>query len=230
MKIHAMDELLAFLKELNVNNNRDWFNANRESYIQNKLYFEKQLVVLINKIGEIDEPILRVNPAECTFRIYRDVRFSNNKLPYKTHIGAYIAWPGGRKSERAGYYLHIDPINGCFFSTGIWSPRPDVLKKLRQSVYDNYDEFQDIIENKQFVQYFGNSIFNEESLKKIPAGFSSDFPKPELLKLKHYMVSYTLSEEFLCNDGFINKLAQIAAIAYPLNRFLNYSIDENIHF
>ena len=221
-----MEEIFRFLIDLKSNNHREWFNEHKEQYNLARKNFETICSSLILRMGEFDKDMLKVTPQECMFRIYRDIRFSPDKTPYKTHFGTYMAFPGGRKSPRAGYYLHIDPAEGCFFSAGIWSPEPPVLKALRQSVYDNYEEFNEIRRDPEFHEVFGDSFMEEEMLKKIPAGFPKDFPEPNLLKLKHYLVSHNLSDDELFSNDFTDRLAHFAKVAFPFNRFLNYAVDE----
>ncbi len=221
-----MKEVLDFLKELRLNNNREWFGDHKQEYEIAKKEFVNVCQTLIVKIGEFDKDILNVKPQECVFRIFRDIRFSPDKTPYKNHFGTYIAFPGGRKSPRGGYYLHIDPVEGCFFGAGIWSPEPPVLKALRQGIYDNYDEFEEIISREDFRINYDNSFYNEEKLKTLPKGFPADFANPEILKLKHYFVSHDLKEDDITDIHFTNHLADLAKAAYPLNRFLNYLVDE----
>lgn len=219
-----IDQLLQFLKELKINNNREWFSENKIRYEQIRKEFEKISTDLIAEISKFDSDIKHVDVKDCVFRIYRDIRFSTDKTPYKTHFGVFIASGGGRKSKRAGYYLHLDPT-GCFVSMGVWCPPPDLLKSLRQSVYDNIDELNEIRNNKDFSRYF-NSFYEEDKLKTVPRGFPKDFPDAELLKLKHYLVDYQLDDSILRDDNFIHRIAEIMKCAYPFNRFLNYTVDE----
>lgn len=221
-----MKQILSFLKKLHSNNNREWFNSHKEEYNAAKDEFEKIVTELILKIAEFDEVIKNVSVKECVFRIYRDIRFSHDKTPYKTHFGAYIAYPGGRKSQRGGYYLHCEPDGKSFFAAGVWSPQPPVLKALRKSIYFNYEEFDEIRNEKNFKRLFNNAFYEDEKLKKLPAGFSADFPDPEILKLKHYMVSRDFREEELDKEDFVGFVADLARQAYPLNQFLNFAIDE----
>ena len=219
-----IDNILRFLKELKVNNNREWFAENKSWYEQVRVDFEKMCKDLITEISTFDEEIKHVEVKECVFRIYRDTRFSNDKTPYKTHFGVYIASAGGRKSQHAGYYLHLDPT-GCFLSTGIWSPDPAMLKALRQSVYDNIEELNEIRSNQDFSKYF-NEFYEEDKLKTVPRGFPKDFPDAELLKLKHYLVDYPIDDSILHDSDFVSRIGAIAKCAYPFNRFLNYTVDE----
>lgn len=220
------EDIINFLKELNENNNREWFAQNKSRYEKVKSKFEEISRLLISEISVFDNDIKNVDVKDCVFRIYRDIRFSTDKTPYKTHFGVYIASAGGRKSQRGGYYLHLDPA-GSFIAVGVWCPPPNILKALRQSVCDNIDELNEIRNETGFNTYF-KTFFEEDKLKNVPAGFPRDFPDAELLKLKHYMVEYKLDDKILNASDFVLQLAQIARAGYPLNKFLNYTVDEVI--
>jgi len=219
-----IDNILQFLNELKINNNREWFAENKKWYDQVKAEFEQICKELILEISKFDEEIKHVEVKDCIFRIYRDTRFSHDKTPYKTHFGIYIASAGGRKSPRGGYYFHLDPA-GCFAGVGVWSPEPAMLKALRQSVFDNIDELNEIRNNPEFSQYFGK-FFKDDKLKTVPQGFPKDFPEAELLKLKHYLVDFSFNEAQLKSENFIQFVADVFRCGYPLNRFLNYTVDE----
>ena len=219
-----IEKILHFLKELKNNNNREWFAENKVWYDDVKSDFEKISKELILEIAKFDDEIKHVEAKDCVFRIYRDTRFSKDKTPYKTHFGVFIASAGGRKSQRGGYYLHLDP-DGCFVGMGVWCPEPNLLKALRQSVYDNIDELNEIRNNTEFSQYF-TTFFEEDKLKTVPRGFPKDFPDAELLKLKHYLVEYKLDESHFNTPDFVGSVAQIMKCAYPFNKFLNYTVDE----
>jgi len=221
-----VSEIIRFLAALSENNNREWFSANKGWYDSLKKEFDALSSKLILKIAEFDEDIKNVEASECVFRIYRDVRFSHDKTPYKTHFGVFIASAGGRKSQRGGYYLHLDPA-GCFVGVGVWCPPPPLLKALRKSVYDNIDELNEIRNEAEFANLFTH-FFEEDKLKTVPPGFPKDFPDAELLKLKHYLVEYKLDEKIIESEDFIDKIAHIFKIAYPFNKFLNYTVDEVI--
>ena len=220
------EDIINFLKELNENNNREWFAQNKSRYEKVKSKFEEISRLLISEISVFDNDIKNVDVKDCVFRIYRDIRFSTDKTPYKTHFGVYIASAGGRKSQRGGYYLHLDPA-GCFIAVGVWCPPPNILKALRQSVCDNIDELNEIRNETGFNTYF-KTFFEEDKLKNVPAGFPRDFPDAELLKLKHYMVEYKLNDDILNAPNLVSRLGEIARAGYPLNKFLNYTLDEVI--
>lgn len=220
-----IDSILQFLSELKINNNREWFAQNKVWYDKVRSEFEQISRDVIAEIGKFDEEIKHVEVKDCVFRIYRDTRFSHDKTPYKTHFGVFIASAGGRKSQRGGYYLHLDP-DGCFIAVGVWCPQPNLLKALRQSVYDNIDELNEIRQSSNFSKYF-TAFFEEDKLKTVPRGFPKDFPEADLLKLKHYLVEYKLDDSILKSDNFMVQIAEICKSGYPLNQFLNYTVDEN---
>ncbi len=219
-----IDNLITFLNDLKVNNNREWLAQNKTWYEQVRLEFEQLSRDLILEISKFDKEIEHIEAKDCIFRIYRDTRFSHDKTPYKTHFGVFIAANGGRKSQRAGYYLHLDPA-GCFIASGVWCPEPALLKTLRQSVYDNIEELNSIRHQADFQKHF-NTFFEEDKLKNIPKGFPKDFEDAELLKLKHYLVKYNIEEQIIQSDDFVKSISEIIKHAHPFNQFLNFTVDE----
>lgn len=164
-----MKEIYDFLRELRENNDREWFNAHKKRYVELKAWFDEWVGKLIEKTAGFDEEIEGLNVKDCVYRIYRDVRFSPDKSPYKTHFAAYLASPGGRNSQRAGYYVHLEP-DGSLLGGGLYCPEPSLLKKLRQDIYDNIEEFTSILEEKKFAAEFAG-IDATDKLKKVPAPF-----------------------------------------------------------
>ena len=219
-----IQSILDFLTELKENNNREWFSENKSRYEILKSEFEVFSKDLIAAISVFDEDIKHVEAKDCIFRIYRDTRFSHDKTPYKTHFGVFIASSGGRKSQRGGYYIHLDPAES-FVGCGVWCPQPDVLKALRQSVCDNIEELNTIRQHPDFSRYF-NEFFQEDKLKTLPKGFPKDFIEPELLKLKHYLVSAVLTDQIIKSENCVSEIVNILQCAYPFNKFLNYTVDE----
>ncbi len=219
-----IQNILQFLQELKLNNNREWFASNKKWFEQVKLEFEQISKELILEISKFDEDIKHVDAKDCIFRIYRDTRFSHDKTPYKTHFGVFVASDGGRKSQRGGYYIHLDP-DGCFVGVGVWGPEPVLLKALRQSIYDNIDELNEIRQSKDFSRYFVD-FFEEDKLKTVPQGFPKDFKEAELLKLKHYLVDYKFDDKQANSEDFVTLVVDVLRSGYPLNRFLNYTVDE----
>jgi len=221
-----INEILEFLGELKENNTREWFNLNKERYLVLKDDFEQLTQTLITEIGKFDKSVIGLQAKDCVFRIYRDTRFSHDKTPYKTHFGTFIDAKGGRKSEHAGYYLHFDP-NGSFFSVGVWQPNPQLLKLLRVSILENIEEWKEIISQKNFKQTFTDGWYEGDMLKTIPREFPKDFADSYYLRLKHYLVSKSLTLAELQSPDFVPFITKIAKIGFPMNHFLNFTVDES---
>lgn len=219
-----MKQTLKFLKELAENNNREWFNDNRDRYLTVKESCETFTARLIAAISEFVPATARMTPQECMYRIYRDIRFSNDKTPYKDHIGIFINPIGGKKGMPGGYYLHIQPGN-CLLGGGVWCPTPPVLKALRQSIYDNIDEYLEIIENPEFRQIY--PIVGEDLLKTVPKGFPKDWEHIDLLKPRSYTAMCPLKESDVTGSKAISQIAEKFRILKPFNDFLNYTFEEN---
>ena len=219
-----MEEVFQFLNELRQHNERDWFNAHKEHYLALKARHEAFIDEVIAGLSPIDPEVNGLTAKECIFRIYRDTRFSLDKSPYKTHIGAFIA-RGGRQSPRGGYYVHMEPGASCL-AGGIWCPPPSLLKALRMDIYGNTEEFLDIIENPEFSRYYS---LDAPQLKKVPAPFPADFPRGDLLRYKYYTVSAPLADDFYFGPEAVQHVVERLALLYPLNRFLNYTVDETWH-
>lgn len=217
-----MKEIIQFLSELRKNNNRDWFNAHKDEYKKLQTYFETQVDALIQRMQVYDKDLSGLNAKNCMYRIYRDIRFSSDKTPYKTHFAAYMA-KGGRSSLRAGYYLHIEPGN-CLVSGGVWCPEPKLLKALRQSVFENYEEFLSIIENNKFKKVYPQ--FEGETLKIVPRPFPKDFIYPDLLKRKDYVVLSSKPDSLFLHSDWQDEVIDNFRVLMPFNEFLNYTVDE----
>lgn len=217
-----MKVLLDFLSELKENNNREWFQEHKTEY-QNVLgHFQGLTEQLIRQLRLVDKDLPDMNPKDVIFRIYRDVRFSPDKSPYKTHFGAIIA-EGGRKLQYGGYYLHIEP-GASIAAGGVYRPPSDILKKIRRDIHENYEEFEEIINNKEFISTFGR--LEGEKLVRPPKGFPADSPAMEWLKLKSYTVFHSLTDDEVCAPDFISRVVSVFSRMTPLIHFLNYAIKE----
>ncbi|MBO4961989.1 MAG: DUF2461 domain-containing protein [Flavobacteriales bacterium] len=220
-----IQKILDFLKALAENNNREWFAAHRNDYLEAKDTFEHLVEKLIPIVLEIDPAVGHLEVKDCTYRIYRDIRFSPDKRPYKTHMGAYIN-RRGKKSPYAGYYIHLDPTHGSLWGGGLYCPDADTLRAVRMDIYDNIDEFL-VLNNS--LEKSGFVLSREDSLKKIPAGFPRDFPHGEFLKMKHYDMYRPITDDVLCDENrLIEETRRAFAAMMPMNRFLNYTIDETL--
>ncbi len=223
MRGELIGNIFAFLRELKSNNNREWFAAHKESYLQLKSGFEALTDELIAHISLWDEEVKGLKAKDCVCRIYRDVRFSPDKSPYKTHFGAYICGFRGRNSGRCGYYLHLEP-GSSLLAGGCHCPEPTLLKRLRQDIYDNIEEFTGIIREPGFAAEFPE-IDPEGKLKKVPLPFPPDFSEADLLKYKHYDVASIKPDSWFEDGDALEKTDRVFRKLYKFNRFLNYTID-----
>ena len=217
-----MKNVLPFLEELKENNDRDWFQQNKSQYLEAKMEFESFIGDLIPQLAEIDKDIAGLEARQCVFRIYRDVRFSPDKSPYKLNMGAAMT-KGGRKSPFATYYVHIEPGN-VFAGGGIWMPHAAALKAMRQEVYYNADEFKKILGSTEFTKHF--SGLDGDKLKRPPRDFPADFPDIELLKYKSYIVGGRIDDTILPSGDLQGKLLEFFRALYPFNRFINRALSD----
>jgi uncharacterized protein (TIGR02453 family) len=213
-------ELLQFLAELSENNNKEWFEINRNRYQDLRNSFTATMENLHPLLMKFDKDLETVNPKGTMFRINRDIRFSKDKSPYKNNFGSYFAL-GGSQSELAGYYIHIQPQN-CFVGGGIYMPQPNVLKKIRQEIDYNSEEFLEIINETNFQKYFGT--VQGEKLKNTPKDYEKTHPMSEYLKLKGFFVVANFTNEQICNNDFVEQMAVRFETMYPLNVFLNKAV------
>ena len=212
-----MQTTFEFLKKLKQNNNRDWFEKNKEKYLAAKEEYEKLLEKVIAGTRKFDKKISGdLTPKECTFRIYRDVRFSKDKKPYKTNMGASID-PGGKKSQIAGYYLHIEPGNS-FAAGGVWMPEPAMLQSIRQEIDYNPEPLLKVLKSAPFKKFF-KGLDEEDKLKTVPKGFDKEHPHIELLKNKHFLVSHQLSDKEILGKDAVKKITEVFRAMHP---FLEY--------
>jgi len=218
-----MNQILDFLTKVSENNQREWFDANRASYQKAKIEFETFIGSLIAELNKTDPSVGMPAPKDCIFRIFRDVRFSPNKEPYKTNFGAFIA-PGGRKSPKSGYYLHIEP-GKSMIGGGIYMPDPVILKKIRQEIYFNPEGFKSIINQNEFKAYFLN-LEDFDKLKRPPKDYDPTYSDIDLLMYKSYVVMHPLSDTEVVSDGFLKKVTKACEIMKPFHAFINKAFDE----
>lgn len=220
-----MKDILDFLKDLQANNTREWFDQNKERYEVTRKLFLEVAAVLISETRQFDDQIPVLNPKDCVFRIFRDVRFSKDKLPFKSNYGCFIA-RGGKKSGYAGYYLHVQP-GECFLSGGIYMPPPEFLHAIRQEIFYHPLNYIRVIEDKKFKSTFTLDYYDK--LKTAPKGYPKDWEHIELIKNRSYAVGHRVEEEELCAPDFLKKAIEIYKIIYPFNSYLNKAVDENVN-
>ncbi|SHM19007.1 DUF2461 domain-containing protein [Chryseobacterium polytrichastri] len=206
-----------FLKKLTKNNNREWFNENKNLYTESQGNMISFLEDLINEMGEFDQDLAKLDAKKALFRIYRDTRFSKDKIPYKTNFGASLGM--GKGSQKGGYYLHTEP-GKSFLAGGIYMPESSVLKDVRKEVSLYGDDFLKIINNNNFKKYFPE-LDQADKLKKIPQGFEKEDPMGEFLKLKSFIVVYNLKDEEVLDKNAVKNMTEIFKLMKPFNDFLN---------
>ena len=215
---------LSFLTLLKENNYKEWFHENKPMYDEAKKEFETFVALLIKEVKLIDKEVGYPEPKDCIFRIFRDIRFSNDKTPYKSNFGAYVAKGGSRKSEFGGYYFHLEP-NNTILAGGIWLPQPDILKAVREEIYHNTDEFIAILSDKEFKKHLG--IINQEyMLKTSPKDYPKDWPHIELLKHKSFTVSKALPHNIMESNKLLDEVRTVFKAIKPLNTFFNKVIED----
>ncbi|MGE8723330.1 DUF2461 domain-containing protein [Leptospira terpstrae] len=209
--------VLSFLSELKINNNRDWFLENKKRFNE----IQSELIILtgyfLSEIEKFDKTVKGVDPKSCIFRIYKDVRFSKDKSPYKTHFGIFIRG-GGKKIDGTGYYLHLEP-DGSLVGGGCYQPDPKSLFKIRERIISDVNVFRKIINDRKFVMDFGTEFYAEK-LKTAPKGFAKDNPMIELLKYKGFAVAKKIKNTDLISNDFVSETLKSFRNLYPLNQFL----------
>jgi uncharacterized protein (TIGR02453 family) len=217
-----MDLILKFLKELAKHNNRDWFEKNKPAYLEAKQSFEDFLEEFHQELMKFDEGLAGINPRKMGFRIYRDVRFSKDKRPYKINMGAGFS-PGGKMMQEPGYYLHIEPGSKSFLAAGLYAPEPANLAKVRQEIDYNARGFLRILNEKNFKKYFGG-LDDFDRVKTAPKGYPKDHPQIDLLKNKSFIASHAFTDAAVKDKKFTKKAAEAARAIKPLNVFLKEAI------
>ncbi|MFN6946529.1 MAG: DUF2461 domain-containing protein [Cytophagaceae bacterium] len=210
-----MERLFEFLHGLKENNHKDWFHANKSTYDELRKNFEETVGELITMISATDPHIGITDPRDCMFRINRDIRFSKNKTPYKTHMSAFISYEG-RKSSGPGYYFHLEPGNSMF-GAGVYLPEAAKLEKIRYEIDYNGAAFEEILNNPAFKKRFGE--LEEVKLKRPPKGFSEDHPFIHLLKYKSFFSFRKYSDDEVMKNKFMSSIKDDIKLLYPYNQF-----------
>lgn len=227
-----------FLSDVAANNNREWFNAHKATYLKAKDEFERSIAEALTKLSLIDDEIATQQAKDCCYRFYRDVRFSNDKSPYKRHFGAYIS-AHGRKALRGGYYIHMQPGNS-FLAFGCWWLPNNILNSCRNEIMANIDEWRNRVENGQFIKAFGypnesefsdgdiaeKGFGDQQPLKTVPKGFSKDYEFVQYLKMKDYCCWHKLPDQDFESNKWMDELLKYAKIAKPEIDFINSVVDD----
>jgi uncharacterized protein (TIGR02453 family) len=215
---------LKFLSQLKKNNNKPWFDSHRAQYEAARIDFSNFIQLVIDAVQKSNTTITGLTSKDCQFRINRDIRFSKDKRPYKENFGAFIA-RGGKKSIYAGYYFHLAPGNS-FAGGGLWMPEPVNLKKVRQEIDYNWEEFQSIITNKNFKKIFGDLYKGEDvSLKRMPKGYDESHPAVDYLKLQSLIAETKIGDQDLTKSTLHKKTVTAFEALQPFLGFINRSLD-----
>lgn len=215
---------IRFLKQLKKNNNKEWFDAHRKDYEAARIDFANFIQLVIDDLQRTDTTITGLTAKDCLFRINRDIRFSNDKTPYKTNFGASIK-RGGKKSPYAGYYFHFSP-GESFAGGGIWMPDNSTLKKLRQEIDYNEEDFTLIIENKSFKKIYGDLYQGAEvSLSTVPKGYEKSNPAIRYIKLKSLIAEKHIHDEQLVKGSLHRQTVEAFVALKPLIDFINAAVE-----
>ncbi|MFM2146216.1 MAG: hypothetical protein RL732_1052 [Bacteroidota bacterium] len=219
-------QTLQFLRKLKKNNHKAWMDEHRSDYEEAKKNFESFIQQLIDGHASSDPSLKGIAAKSCIFRINRDIRFSKNKSPYKTNMGAFIN-KGGKKAVTAGYYFHLEPGNS-FAGGGLYMPQPPELAKVRQEIDYNFTEFKKIITSSSFQSNFGTLDTSEEyQLARLPKGYETGHPATAYLKLKSFTAFKTLSDQEVTSKNLLKATLKAFSALQPLLAFLNQGIEDS---
>lgn len=214
-------DTLQFLRDLIAHNDRAWFEDNKKRYETAKKNVEEVVAEILIGCTAFEPALADLKAKQCVFRIYRDVRFSKNKDPYKNNMGGWFS-KGGKKSPLAGYYLHIQP-GESFLAGGLYMPESTILKNVRQEIDYNADEFKGILSGPKFKKTFGSLA--DHKLKTTPKGYDKENPEIELLRHTSFVVSHKVTDAELLDPKFAQKAVEVFTTLHPFNTFLNRSFD-----
>ena len=218
-------DTLPFFIELERNNNREWFQANKARWDAIREEFTALTAQVIDALSPLDPTIGHPDPKRCVYRIYRDLRFSPDKRPYKTHAAFFLSSGGIKRTGAPGYYLQVGQSDyglddGCSLGGGIFMPDAATLAAIRQEIYYNYDEFRSIVDNPTYKRFFGDTFFTVGRLSRAPKGYPNDWEGVEWLKYKDYCTSYTLSRKEVESPHLLEHVMEVFKASLPLNRFI----------
>ena len=186
---------------------------------------------IIDELSRLDPSIGHPDPKKCLYRIYRDLRFTQDKRPYKTHISFFLSSYGIKRSGEAGYYLQIGQedygLHGnCSLGGGIFMPDKDKLAAIRQEIFYNTDQFLEIINNKNYKRYFGSTFFTTKVLSRAPKGYPNDWEHADLLKYNDYCTMHEVPNKVVLGEGFKDYVMKVFSASVPLNRFILQATDK----
>lgn len=220
--IMSTEFILKFLKDIARHNDREWFEKNKARYLEAKQDFEELVGKILKEFVKFDPGLAGLDPRKLPFRIYRDVRFSKDKRPYKTNMGAGFS-PNGKLVQEPGYYLHLQPGNKSFIAGGIYQPDAANLARIRQEIDYNADALRKIMTAKPFRKFF-DGFDDFDKLKTAPKGYPKDHPDIEWLKNKSFIVSMALTDKEVISKTFVNQVALACKQIKPLNDYIREAL------
>lgn len=216
-------DTLQFLDDLKANNNRDWFLDNKKRYEAFKKDYHQLVADFLDAMKPLDPSLEMLEVKNCTFRINRDIRFSKDKSPYKSHLGIWLS-SGAKGMNRSGYYVHIEK-GGSFVAGGLYCPEADDLKKVRKEIAFFHEDLEEILNEKNFKKEFENLDRTEtNALKNPPRGYEKDHPAIELLKFKSFEASHKFDFSAVSQKDFVAEMSKKLILLKPLNDFINRAL------
>ncbi len=216
-------DTIKFLEDLKENNTREWFQANAKRYDSYKQNYREVVDEFLSEMKPLDDTLEQLEFKDCSYRIHRDVRFSKDKTPYKTHMGIWMC-EGKKNTNKAGYYVHIEP-EAAFAGGGLYMPDAADLKKVRREIDGFYDELEEILAHPDFKAIYGDFERGEGmSLKSAPKDFDKDHPAIDYLKLKSFLATAKIPQKDLLSKNFAKETAQKLIVLKPLVEFLNRAL------
>lgn len=214
---------LQFLDDLKANNNRDWFLENKKRYEMVKEEYQQLVGDFLDAMKPLDPSLEMLQVKNCTFRINRDIRFSKDKTPYKSHLGVWLS-SGAKGTNRSGYYLHLEK-GASFIAGGLYCPEAEDLKKMRKEIDHFHDDLEVILNERNFKKEFNDFDRNEKNmLKNPPRGFEKEHPAIEFLKLKSFESSQRIDISEVLKRDFVAKMSKKLIALKPLNDFINRAL------
>lgn len=226
MPTYSLKEIMEFLNQLHANNNRQWFAEHKSEFRHVQQEFNEFVKELISGISTFDPSVTGLTPSDCTYRIYRDVRFSDDKSPYKTHFGAFIA-KGGKKSGYMGYYVHISMGGEAYphchmIAAGDYCCDAKVLQVVREDILDGEGDFHDIVTRVADSRFV---LDRDNSLKRNPKGFPEGAPWSEYLRLKNYCLVYMPDNNFMLSQNPVERIVELLRTTKPFVDYVNRAIE-----
>jgi uncharacterized protein (TIGR02453 family) len=216
-----MKKVLEYLSALEANNDREWYQTNKKQYQEANAEFEELVQRLLFSVGKTDNDMLRLSPKDLTYKLARDVRFSNDKTPFNPTFRACIS-AGGKSPIPVGYYLSVAPANRSFLGGGLFATVfKDATTLIRDYIVEHGTEFEGIVSEKDFLACF---TVNGEKLKNVPRGYDENLPQSQYLKNKSWYLQYSVSDDTLTAQSFVEEATQIFLSMKPFNDYLNAAL------